>query len=77
MGMFDTVLVPCSECGNTVEFQSKAGDCSLSTFSLTDVPVVIARDLHGVVKRCNDCSSLVRIIISPKPPEVVEMIVSL
>ncbi len=29
MGMFNTVLIPCPQCGKNVKYQSKAGSCSL------------------------------------------------
>jgi hypothetical protein len=34
MGCFDAVLVKCPLCGCKVEFQSKAGGCTLSTYDL-------------------------------------------
>lgn len=38
MGMFDSVYVPCPNCGEEKEFQSKSGDCFLNVFTLEDCP---------------------------------------
>ena len=43
MGMYDKVTVPCAECGDTIEFQSKA------------VPPEIAIDLDGRHVLCKSC----------------------
>lgn len=34
MGMFDTIIIECPECGNEIECQSKSGDCTLKRLSL-------------------------------------------
>lgn len=52
MGLFDSVYVQCPECGEDVEFQSKAGECSLASYTLDDVPDVV---LHGVGDDCEIC----------------------
>jgi hypothetical protein len=54
MGMFDSVYVTCPSCGDTVEFQSKAGECCLSNYSINSVPIEIAAALEGESKQC-DC----------------------
>lgn len=46
MGCFDTVIVPCPECGNDVECQSKGGSCSLQVFSLHDAPLDVMSDVN-------------------------------
>lgn len=38
MGVFDSVMVPCPKCGETNEFQSKSGDCTLAVYSLEEAP---------------------------------------
>jgi len=38
MGMFDTVIVSCPNCGEETEFQSKSGDCMLRHYTLEDCP---------------------------------------
>lgn len=34
MGMFDTIVIECPNCGNEIECQSKSGDCTLKRMSL-------------------------------------------
>jgi NMD protein affecting ribosome stability and mRNA decay len=70
MGMYDTVVSFCPECGDVVEFQSKAGDCLLDRFSLDSVPMEIASALDGAVRRCN-CGHYVRIEIGNLPTRVM------
>ena len=55
MGMYDTLIVKCPECGSQVGFQSKAGDCNLYNYSVNDVPAEIAIDLKNDVSRCENC----------------------
>ena len=57
MGMFDSLFVSCRNCGQEVEFQSKAGDCSLASYRLDNVPPGIAGDLAGETEICQRCSS--------------------
>lgn len=59
MGMFDRVWLPCA-CGGLVEFQTKAGDCTLRDYGASDLPPEIAADIHGEIERCGSCNTLVR-----------------
>ena len=38
MGMYDSVMVICPECGTGNEFQSKSGECLLDVYTLEDCP---------------------------------------
>ena len=38
MGLYDTVMVPCPQCGTSAEFQSKSGVCNLDTYALHEAP---------------------------------------
>lgn len=60
MGMFDSVYVTCPRCGSSVEFQSKAGECYLRTYSNQEVPTEIAADLNDTSERCK-CGALVTV----------------
>ncbi len=55
MGLFDDVYFHCPECGEIVETQSKAGECSLSTYWEDSVPVEIGVDLEGEHVYCAGC----------------------
>ena len=46
MGLFDTVIVPCPECGKENEFQSKGGECSLQVVELEGCPEDILSDVN-------------------------------
>jgi transcription elongation factor Elf1 len=59
MGCFDTVLVPCPNCSAREEVQTKAGDCSLRVFDLSeDVPAnVLAGAADQGPFTCSDCGT--------------------
>ena len=44
--MYDTVLVPCPECGDKWEFQSKSGECLLQEVELNECPDDILHDVN-------------------------------
>lgn len=46
MGMYDTVTVPCPQCGTPSEFQSKSGDCKLKTYTLDEAPDDVLWDVN-------------------------------
>jgi hypothetical protein len=51
MGLYDTVLVMCPECGESSELQSKGGACKLETYGLYEAPDDVLLDInrHGPV----------------------------
>jgi uncharacterized Zn finger protein len=69
MGMYDTVTVPCPQCGERAEFQSKGGDCKLATYTLEDAPddVLLDANRHSPM-RCEKCGALFGIEISGHRP---------
>jgi hypothetical protein len=71
MGMFDSVYTHCKNCWEQVEFQSKAGDCRLASYHLSQslVPVEIALDLDGKSVTCK-CGA----VITLKAPFVDRMV---
>lgn len=71
MGMYDSVYARCDNCGTSLEFQSKAGDCILSQYTSDDVPIEIALDISGEEQQC-DCGKFVRLNWPevPKPRRV-------
>jgi len=57
--MFDSLYVQC-KCGTEVEFQTKAGDCTLSSYRIGDnVPTAIAGDLIGKSENCQECGATI------------------
>lgn len=76
MGMYDNVIVYCPYCGGQIEFQSKAGGCTLINYNLDSVPIDIANDLIGKTEVCGKCEQDVHITIDPKVlPKMVHMVV--
>ena len=61
MGLFDRVLVKCNNCEDHIEFQSKAGNCSMTTYEIFDMPPAIAEDLDNAVEKCDNCGQEVMI----------------
>jgi NMD protein affecting ribosome stability and mRNA decay len=55
MGMFDSVYVRCPDCGTSIEFQSKSGDCICASYTLDDVPSDVVCGLHGDSEMCPEC----------------------
>jgi len=58
MGMFDSLIIKCRQCGEDVEFQSKAGECRLEQYNLSDVPADIAGSLDGRSQECLKCGRI-------------------
>jgi NMD protein affecting ribosome stability and mRNA decay len=73
MGLFDTVLFTCPECGEKVEKQSKAGDCYLAEISQSQVPIEIAQDILGQLVKCDDCNFYFHIIRDTEPINFVKL----
>lgn len=62
MGMFDSVYVPCPRCTKPTEFQSKAGECSLTIYRLDQAPPEILADLYAQSgERCPECDHYFRV----------------
>lgn len=59
MGMYNSLYVQCPQCNHRIEFQSKAGNCSLDRYKLQNCPPEIALDLDRESKECDHCGSVV------------------
>lgn len=59
MGVYDSVQVPCPECGEMREFQSKGGACVMGWYSLADAPDDVMSDVnrHGA-RACRKCDTV-------------------
>lgn len=58
MGMFDTVLVPCPNCGKLEEVQSKGGECLLFTYELNEAPFDVLSDVNRHAPfNCENCDT--------------------
>ena len=74
MGCFDTLCFQCPSCAEIISEQSKAGECSLSSYSLENAPLNIIADINYYGKKgqlyCEHCKVQleleVRFIATPK-----------
>jgi hypothetical protein len=57
MGMYDVILAPCPACGTKNEFQSKGGDCSLTTYQLHEAPADVLSDANRHPMWCSSCGT--------------------
>lgn len=55
MGMFDEVLITCPYCDEYTIIQSKAADCLLITYRITELPNSIKHDIIGT-HYCDSCN---------------------
>lgn len=60
MGMFDSVYINCPQCGQQIEYQSKAGGCNLDKYDINNVPPRIGGDIIGDEQQCR-CGATIRI----------------
>lgn len=67
MGMFDSVMVECPNCGRRVEFQTKAGSCSMEVYSLSTAPVELLTDILNEPEY-HDCGQWVALVDPAYPP---------
>lgn len=68
MGLFDSVYVPCPNCGKSVEFQSKQGECYMQNFTCDDAPTEILMDIANAPHFCQACGTWVALIDPAFPP---------
>jgi predicted nucleic acid-binding Zn ribbon protein len=73
MGMFDSVMVPCPECGTKSEFQSKSGDCLLSVYELDNCPPDVMQNVNRhSPNTCEKCGTVyaVKVTVTGTPVKV-------
>lgn len=59
MSCFDSYIKKCPNCGEPVEFQSKAGECDMLTYEGNSVPPEIAASVNGESRDCESCGECV------------------
>ena len=62
MGMYDEISIRCPKCDNYFYEQSKAGDCTLHTYSLNDLPDEIDRNLIKQSIYCPECGAKIKFV---------------
>jgi predicted RNA-binding Zn-ribbon protein involved in translation (DUF1610 family) len=56
MGMYDSVLVNCPNCGNANEFISRGGECLLDVYTLEDCPDDVLSNVNRhAPQKCIHC----------------------
>lgn len=68
MGLFDTLILYCPNCGKAQAYQSKAGDCGLNTYYFEDAPMEILKDIEeDDWTDCISCQTRFKIKLVHKP----------
>lgn len=70
MGMFDRIYADCPTCCKPMEFQTKAGDCVMDSFSLEDAPGPLLRDVINDPHYCRHCDQWAVLYDPAFPPNV-------
>lgn len=66
MVMYDSVIIPCPQCGTVSEFQSKSGECLLREFTLENCPEDVLRDVNRhAPNKCEKCGTRYGVKIGP------------
>lgn len=57
MGMFDSLYTDCPNCGEELEFQSKSGECFLTSYNKEfPLSAQVAVGMDGDIVRCQFCN---------------------
>ena len=67
MGMFDRVFLKCPNCKETLEFQSKGGECILNQYTEKNVSWDVALSINGEIVKCPKCSKNIKLKIENLP----------
>lgn len=72
MGMYDSVMVNCPQCGKEHEFQSKSGDCLLEVYTLKNCPDDVMAGVNRHSPYNCDCGTLFQVDITTRKAVVVD-----
>jgi hypothetical protein len=72
MGCYDIVKIPCPACGHVLGFQSKGGDCSMSSYTLETAPADVLSDVNRHAPATCRCGALVSVEIERKARAVTK-----
>lgn len=65
MGLPDSIWIPCPQCGTSLEYQSKAGECILADFTLKNAPTEMLIDIEGDKAWCSKCQKAYTVVNNP------------
>jgi len=71
MGVYDSIIFYCPECGECLEAQSKSGSCNMQTYNISKVPVNVAEDANRHAPF--ECSCGKKWILGEKKQEFVKL----
>ena len=75
MGMFDSLYIMCPHCDEPTEEQSKAGECYLNSYTPSNCPEGILRDIMGNQRtydtNCMHCYESIKLELVYKPTVIV------
>jgi hypothetical protein len=66
MGMFDTINITCPMCKETIEEQTKSGECMLDTYELENAPLAVLSGVLGSVF-CYHCKANLVVELETQP----------
>jgi predicted nucleic acid-binding Zn-ribbon protein len=58
MGVFDSIMVPCPNCGKRKEFQTKSGDRMMDTWNIEDAPENALENVNRHAPRECSCGTI-------------------
>jgi len=68
MGCFDSIWVPCPDCGEESEFQSKGGECLLQNYKLHEAPADVLSDVNRhAPNTCVKCGTVYHVEVKCVP----------
>lgn len=70
MGMFDSLYADCPTCGEKIEFQSKADECDLASFTIDNALRLVLLDVLNDPERCRKCGNWAALYDPNYPPDV-------
>ena len=71
MGLYDTILVECPNCGTEHEFQSKSGKCMMRTYTLHDCPKDVMFNANRHSPRECDCGISFEVDIEKRKAKII------
>lgn len=69
MGLFDSVYVPCANCGTKIEYQSKAGECYMHEYDIETASTEVLMDVINDPRQCYKCGKWNALVDSRYPPD--------
>ena len=59
--MYDTVIIRCPHCNESIEEQTKSGDCICATYTINTAPDEVLAGISGYDIICSECDGWFRL----------------